>query len=477
MPRLCGEDFCHIDASWARVAGLLAVSDREAAQHGGLPVPALAFALLAMSPVRHVVIDSLYDDDDLIESEESGDDDGSLARARHNLRIPGIAASVAHYLATAPLNVSVLHLGGLYDEDMDESGGTTVLAAAFDTITSALVDAPQHGHIRRVNIPSTASGDVAGRFFAALGGLPQLVAASLPLRTSVLASLPATLRRLKLVRSEFAHTGDIDLGGLTAVRHLVLEGPYGLATRVSARVILPPNVRSIGHSFLMFGRVETLDLSAVLSLRRVGNSFLDRSSIRNVIFAPNIETFGNSCLNGCASLTALDMSHMHRMTELPWLFANGCSSLLSARLPPNLTEVGIGVFGSCAQLAALGLSEQVALPASVRRIGGLCFSNCTLLTSINLSNVVSLRSIDDSFASNCTALTTIRLPSGVEKIGTKILEYCNNIRTVDLRHLPERLTIEDHFAMSCTVLVEVRLPAGAQLGPEAHPDCAYLYGP
>ncbi|MDR2369587.1 MAG: leucine-rich repeat domain-containing protein [Mycoplasmataceae bacterium] len=74
----------------------------------------------------------------------------------------------------------------------------------------------------------------------------------------------------------------------------------------------------------------------------------------------------------------------------------------------------------------------MSLPSSLTKIGSSFLSNCTALTSIDLSPLTALTTIGDSFLSNCYALTSIDLSglTALTTIGNYFLSYCYSLTSI-----------------------------------------------
>lgn len=113
------------------------------------------------------------------------------------------------------------------------------------------------------------------------------------------------------------------------------------------------------------------------------SSYINRTSINNIIIGDGVTHIGNSAFNGFTILT-------------------------SAAIPDNVTSIGNNAFSDCSAL------KSVTIGGSVRSIGSLVFQNCRNLASIVLPP--SVTSIGNRAFLNCTSLASITLNSnpGIE---------------------------------------------------------------
>jgi len=85
--------------------------------------------------------------------------------------------------------------------------------------------------------------------------------------------------------------------------------------------------------------------------------------------------------------------------------------------------------------------------------------DCNSLTKIDLSELVNLVNIGISFASNCTNLNTIKLINlpKLERIDSLFAAHCPNLKTVELNNLPKLKALDDSFAANCPNLKTIEL--------------------
>ena len=81
-------------------------------------------------------------------------------------------------------------------------------------------------------------------------------------------------------------------------------------------------------------------------------------------------------------------------------------------IPNNVTNIGLGAFGGCANLT------NINIPDSVTIIGEGAFAGCTSLTNINIPD--SATEIGLQAFAGCTSLTNITIPDGVTYIGHSV---------------------------------------------------------
>ena len=88
---------------------------------------------------------------------------------------------------------------------------------------------------------------------------------------------------------------------------------------------------------------------------------------------------------------------------------DGCTGLVSVKIPDSVDEIGSRAFEGCANLATVDFGN------GLKSIDVLAFSNCVSLTSIDIPDTVT--HIGYWAFSNCTALANIDLPAELVELG------------------------------------------------------------
>ncbi|MBR3805185.1 MAG: leucine-rich repeat domain-containing protein [Clostridia bacterium] len=104
-------------------------------------------------------------------------------------------------------------------------------------------------------------------------------------------------------------------------------------------------------------------------------------------------------------------------------------SELSRIIIPNqingttITSIGENAFSNC------GLLTSVEIPKSVTNIGNAAFLGCKWLTNIEMPNNVT--SIGDRAFYLCYSLTSIEIPNSVKSIGKEAFAFCSSLTSVN----------------------------------------------
>ena len=127
----------------------------------------------------------------------------------------------------------------------------------------------------------------------------------------------------------------------------------------------------------------------------------------------------------------------------------GCSGLISLKLPSDIRLIGRHAFEGCSGLTS------ITLPSGVTEIGSSAFYGCSGLTSITLPSGVTW--IGHSAFEGCSGLTSITLPSGVTEIGKSAFANCSGLTSIYVyaEKMPKLRTnmFDGCDAKKCTVYV------------------------
>ncbi len=72
----------------------------------------------------------------------------------------------------------------------------------------------------------------------------------------------------------------------------------------------------------------------------------------------------------------------------------------------------------------------VKFSRSLKTIGDCCFTNCPLLTKVDLLNSRDLKSIGEQIFRSCSSLRSINFPRNLTSIGNTAFGYCSSLTSV-----------------------------------------------
>ena len=134
-------------------------------------------------------------------------------------------------------------------------------------------------------------------------------------------------------------------------------------------------------------------------------------------------------------------------------------------IPDSVTSIGMKAFTDCSLLS------NIEIPNSVISIGEYAFSRCTGLSGVTIPN--SVISIERCAFSHCTGLTSVTIPDSVTDIGEYAFSECNKLKTIIIPN--SVISIERGTFCGCYCLVSVIIPDNVtNIDPSAFSDCSGL---
>ena len=221
--------------------------------------------------------------------------------------------------------------------------------------------------------------------------------------------------------------------------------------------IISELVKSIAHTQKAFV-VETNDSEGYIYIDNVKKT-IPANSIKAFRFN-NVFKSGTDPNIGIASFRFL-ITDTSAVTTMNSMFSN-CSSLTSIDLS-NFDNSAVkdmrNMFSNCSSLTSINLSNFDTLAVNDM---GYMFSNCSSLTSIDLSNfnTSAVTNMKNMF-SNCSSLTSINLSnfdnSAVKDMGY-MFEYCSSLTSIDLSNFnTSAVTNMSGMFLNCSSLTSIDL--------------------
>lgn len=226
------------------------------------------------------------------------------------------------------------------------------------------------------------------------------------------------------------------------------------------------------------------------------NMFKGFSAIKNVVFESEIEAIGAGAFEGCTSLVAIDLSTVRVVRDRA--FAD--SGLESVVIPANGIFLGSDVFNGCLALSKVtfeeatdeGLSitsiskglfantiiENIAIPATVKKIGEAAFSKIPTLNTVSFGTLEKesvLTEIGANAFNGCSNILEIDIPKTVTIIGPNAFQECHALRTVNFVSGNKISLIDEYTFASCYALTDINLPSTIrEIKMYAFSDCSCL---
>ncbi len=140
-----------------------------------------------------------------------------------------------------------------------------------------------------------------------------------------------------------------------------------------------------------------------------------------------------------------------------------CSLITTINIPETVTMINSHAFSNCTSI------ESVKIPNGVQYLGS-AFENCTSLKSIEFGK--DLTSISGSFA-GCIALTSIELPNSLQTIGSDSFSDCTNLESVTMDC--NLTNIGNNAFKNCSKLNNITLPETVTyIGKSAFEGCSSI---
>lgn len=132
---------------------------------------------------------------------------------------------------------------------------------------------------------------------------------------------------------------------------------------------------------------------------------------------------------GCTSLKKVTASN--KLYAIGYYAFGGCTNLETLNGLDGAVEIWDCAFSGCEKLPqSFFQSLQFTLKTTGR---GGNFTNCKLLSSINISNATT--EIPNNCFERCTSLTSISMPSTVTTVGEDAFFDCSSLNTIDLSNI------------------------------------------
>lgn len=221
---------------------------------------------------------------------------------------------------------------------------------------------------------------------------------------------------------------------------------------------------------------------------RCGFTFSDCPQLSNVTLAEGIKYLTPYMFDGCSSLSTITLPNTIERLNSSFVF---CSGLTELSLPSNLVQGGS--FYGCKKLTSIIIPNTVTQSGTERFSNELSFEECSSLTSIKLSDNMSL--ISAAAFRGCVALETITIPNNITTIGEYAFFNCNNLKSVTLSNnlstlggwafenctslseinITDKVTVINNNCFKNTALKKLTLPRSVTIiGENAFEDCKEL---
>lgn len=292
-------------------------------------------------------------------------------------------------------------------------------------------------------------------------------------------SLPSTLK--EIASSAFLNCTNLIDVDFTKATGLEVIGDYAfMGCSLLSKIELPNTVKTIGtYAFADASNVKTINIPD--SLEYLGDvAFKNMSKLTSISIKSDHQllTLKDGLLINKDKELVLYPSYITNDTLVmdqeiegikPYAFS-GAVNLKEVTINENITELNEGLFYNCTNLTKVTISSNTSvLPTHI-------FDGCTKLTTVNVNNVLEIKSfafkncyalseltfnedlnlIEESAFENCTTLATVKIPGKVKTIGKAAFKGCSNLKTLTFLEGVER--IEASAFEQCTALTDFTFP-------------------
>ena len=297
------------------------------------------------------------------------------------------------------------------------------------------------------------------------------------------------------------------------VTHLKVHGPLGAQDftimRENMTVLYDLDMSDAKVSVIpenAFNNVKKKVMMNVIlpaSLLRIEkNAFYGCSGLNGSLVLPEgVKFIGMSAFQGCTSLDEVVLNENLQVIQA-YAF-EGCSSLTQEiTLPRNFESLGRRAFANCSSLyGTVKFNRDFYMFMGTEGYGssaGECFTNCSKIETVDMSDPDFLDEIPYGTFSGCTSLKTVLLPPMLDRIDNyafsgctsldniafpnklKVINYgafqdCRSLSSVNLSDCKILGTIEGYAFYGCSNLETVYLPKSLNwINDYAFADCRKL---
>lgn len=153
--------------------------------------------------------------------------------------------------------------------------------------------------------------------------------------------------------------------------------------------------------------------------------------------------------------------------EIGYLAFGNQTQLTSVTISEGVSIIGSGAFTQCTGLVSF------KFPDSITVIGASAFQNCSGLLMVRFNETSLLEEISANAFQNCEKITEVTLPDGVVTIGSRAFQGCAALKSADLGESVE--IIESEAFRGCDKLEMVNLGSSLkEVGSKAFLNCTLI---
>ncbi len=187
---------------------------------------------------------------------------------------------------------------------------------------------------------------------------------------------------------------------------------------VMDEIVVPEWVGNIHDKGFMNSKISKVVLSD--SLVAIGSGAFQNSGITSIVIPSSIDFLANQTFLNCRLLTEVTIPAS--VEQVGDEVFKGCIALESVRIPDTVTVLGAKMFSGCTSLVEVSCS-------GVEMYGDECFYGCSSLESfsINPGSVMGAKMFQ-----GCASLARVTLPDRLEAVSGNAFSNCTSLTSIDL---------------------------------------------
>ncbi len=214
---------------------------------------------------------------------------------------------------------------------------------------------------------------------------------------------------------------------------------------------IPSQITGIGNNAFRTG-LNITNIGLVEGLEYIGNyAFNNCRSLTGVSFPNTLSGIGSNAFSSCFDLSG-------QIIYTPNLQSVGTSAFASTDIydivfndHPSYNKIEDSTFSNCSLLTGLNLVPNIT------EIGNSSFASCSILSGINFNETIT--SIGTSAFSDCSDLSGVSFPDSIESVGTSAFYSCSDLSFIDFSQNSNYDTIASSCFQNCISLTNVLLPS------------------
>lgn len=220
---------------------------------------------------------------------------------------------------------------------------------------------------------------------------------------------------------------------------------------------MPLGVKSIEGSAFAYTGLTSIDIPQ--GVRKIYGSAFESTPLTSIELPSSVCWLGAAVFAKCNNLANINVAEnnahycsvdgvlFNKSRDTLWLYPCGRTSP-HYDVPEGVVALHNYAFFACTRLAS------VSLPASLRSIGCLTFSDCSF-TQFDIS--AGVRFVASRAFMDCHQLSSISFGSGVQRIDAYALAYCDHLTQVTCKAITPPV-LEDHIIYDVDNTIPVYVP-------------------